>query len=266
MTIDSGKIAENPDLTAGGHFTEHVVTADMFTIRYWEAGEGDPLLCLHGAGGRMPNRGLDLLSERHRVIQLELPGFGAQENVVTESAEQMGATVQHLADALGLERFDLLGTSMGGVVACWAALHRQDKVTHLVLEAPGAFRPDTDPSIMSPKERMEAFHAHPERKVIIPEDPQLLQRNWPLISRLMGPLHDTDLERRLESLLVPTLVLYGSRDGLFGTEPGHVYEKAIPGCIFSIVDDAAHDIAGDCPETFARTVGDFLRHSTGSIG
>lgn len=246
------------DHQAGRGFTEHRLAADGFTTRYWDAGSGEPLLCLHGAGGRLPNLALDLLSADFRVIQLEFPGFGDEENFATESAEQMGATVLEFADALGLDGFALLGTSMGGVVAAWTALQAQDRVTRLVLEAPGAFRPDTSPADLSPEELFNAFHAHPERKVIVPEDPARMQRNWPLISRLMGPLHDAELERRLASLRVPALVLYGSRDGLFGTDPGRVYRRAIPQCTFSIVYDAAHDVAGDRPEAFAALVGDFL--------
>lgn len=247
---------------AGLGFTETRIDADGFTLTVWSAGDaadGLPILHLHGAGGRLPSLALDLLAEQTRVIQLELPGFGDEPNTRTETVQEMAQTVLRAADALGLDAFALLGTSMGGVVACWTAVAAPDRVARLILEAPGAFRPDRNPAEMSPDEIVRAFHAHPERKRIVPEDPARMQRNWPLIERLMGPLHDDDLEEALQGLDVPALILYGEKDGLFGTEPGRVYRAAIAHSTFTIVYDAAHDIQGDRPEAFAAMVGDFVR-------
>lgn len=254
--------AEAPQAPEAGLAFEHAtIEADGFTLNTWSAGEGAPLLHLHGAGGRLPSLALDLLvsDEGLRVIQLELPGFGDAENTRTRSAQEMAQTVLAAADALGLDTFSLLGTSMGGVVACWTAVAAPERITRLVLEAPGAFRPDRNPAQFTPDEFVAAFHAHPERKRIVPEDPARMQRNWPLIERIMGPLHDADLEAALTSLHVPTAILYGDRDGLFGTEPGRVYAAAIAHSTFTIVHDAAHDIQGDRPEAFAAFVGDFVR-------
>jgi pimeloyl-ACP methyl ester carboxylesterase len=239
-------------------FESGTVEADGFTVRYEVAGVGDPLVVIHGAGGLNITLGLQLLAESRRVFLLELPGFGDVANERTHTALDMAKTVLAVADALGLEQFDLLGTSMGGVVASWVATEAPGRVRRLVLEAPAAFRVDNDPSKLSPEELLAAFHAHPERKTITAPDPERQARSWPLVEKLVGPLHDEELATRLATLATPALVLFGSVDGLFGTSAGSTYKTLIPSCTFAIVYDAAHDISGDRPEAFASMVGDFL--------
>ena len=58
-------------------FREGFVEADGFRIRYVDAGDGPVLVHLHGAGGLRLHRGHDLLALKHRVIVMEMPGFGA---------------------------------------------------------------------------------------------------------------------------------------------------------------------------------------------
>jgi len=95
----------------GAAFRESFVEADGFRIRFVEAGEGLPLVYLHGAGGMHPSREHDLLSRHFRVIMFEMPGFGrSAENTRTRSMAELAETVAKAADALGLDRFNLMGT------------------------------------------------------------------------------------------------------------------------------------------------------------
>ena len=102
----------------GGAFREGFVEADGFRIRYCEAGQGTPLVHLHGAGGLRLNTAHDLLAERYRVIAVEMPGFGqSEENTRTRTIAELATTIVKVADALGLDRFDLMGTSFCGKAA-----------------------------------------------------------------------------------------------------------------------------------------------------
>ena len=106
--------------SAGRAFREGFVEADGFRIRYCEAGQGAPLVHLHGAGGLRLNAAHDLLATRYRVIAIEMPGFGqSAENIRTRTMPELAATIVKAADALGLDRFDLMGTSFGGKAALW---------------------------------------------------------------------------------------------------------------------------------------------------
>ncbi|MEV4581556.1 alpha/beta hydrolase [Nonomuraea jabiensis] len=238
-------------------FEERRVEADGFTVRYVEAGDGPPLVMLHGAGGLALNAAHSLLAQRFRVLAFECPGFQGEVNDRTKNGREMAATIAAAVEALGVDSYALQGTSMGGVIACWLAVQFPERLTSLILEAPAAFRPKRDPSAMTPEQFLAAFHAHPERKELTPPDPEAQARVWPLVERLVGPPYDTELADRLRELPVPTLVMYGTRDGLFGTEPGRVFKDLIPQCTYALVYDAAHDMAGDRPEAFADIVGEF---------
>ena len=62
---------------SGAAFREGLVEADGFRIRYMEAGQGTPLVHLHGADGMRLTPGYDLLCRHHRVVAFEMPGFGS---------------------------------------------------------------------------------------------------------------------------------------------------------------------------------------------
>src|SRR6266849_3060428 len=95
-------------------FREGHVDADGFRIRYCEAGEGVPLVHLHGAGGLRLTPAHDLLARHFRVIAFEMPGFGnSPENTRTQTMPELAATMARAADALRLDLFNLMGTSLG---------------------------------------------------------------------------------------------------------------------------------------------------------
>ena len=105
-----------------------------------QAGEGDPLICIHGLGATkasfLPT--VSALAEHHRVIAIDLPGFG-------DSVKPLGAaydaaffarSVLSLMDAMGIERAHLAGNSMGGRVALELGMTEPDRVGRLVLLSP----------------------------------------------------------------------------------------------------------------------------------
>jgi pimeloyl-ACP methyl ester carboxylesterase len=244
----------------GRDFIERSARADGFTIRYWEAGSGDSLVWIHGAGGPQFSLALDLLSRQYRVLVIELPGFGTSEiNSRTQSAAEMATTLAELIHALGLAPANVWGTSMGGVVATHLAVLQPDAVKTLVLEGPGPFRgPAKPPSERTPEEMAAAFNTHPERvayRIRTPPDPE----RWELVMKLMGPDHDTDLQERLEQIHVPTLAFWGVNDGIIPPAGGRIYEERVPSCSYVLIPDAAHDVQGDQPEAVAEAVGDFLK-------
>ena len=158
----------------GKAFREGHVEADGFRIRYMEAGHGTPLVHLHGAGGLRLTPGHDLLSAQFRVIAFEMPGFGqSPENTRTQSMSELAATMAKAVEKLGIDSFNLMGTSFGGKTALWLALQQSERVLALVLEAPAAIRPEgAEPPSGSPEEMARRLYAHPERvPPMSPPDP-----------------------------------------------------------------------------------------------
>src|SRR5438874_8400958 len=146
-------------------FREGFVEADGFRIRYMEAGDGPPLVHLHGAGGLRLTPAHDLLARHFRVVAFEMPGFGASaENTRTQSMPELAATMAAAADQLGLDRYNLMGTSFGGKTALWLALQQPERVLAVVLEAPAAIRQKgARPSSGTPEQRARQLYAHPDR-------------------------------------------------------------------------------------------------------
>jgi 2-hydroxy-6-oxonona-2,4-dienedioate hydrolase len=245
-------------------FREGYVEADGFRIRYLEAGEGTPLVHLHGAGGLRLTPAHELLCRHFRVVAFEMPGFGpSPQNNRTQSMPELASTMALAITALGLHTFNLMGTSFGGKTALWLALQEPTRVLALVLEAPAAIRPEgSELPSGSPEEMARRLYAHPERLAAIPmPDPVIQAKTRPLLLRLRGPDRDAELERRLPDLAAPTLVLFGTLDAVIPPAMGRFYKELIPPCHLVFVYDAGHAIGTDRPEAFTEVVVDFLeRH------
>lgn len=242
-------------------FTEHFVEADGFRIRYLEAGEGTPLIHLHGAGGPGLSRGIALLSAAHRVIAFEMPGFGTSvENTRTANMQELAATMADAIAALGIARYNLLGTSFGAKVALWLAARYPDRVVGMVLESPAAIRPaGAGPPTGTPAEIARALYAHPDRMPALPApDPAIAAKTRTLAMRLRGPDRDAALEACMRDIRVATLVLFGTRDTVMPPEMGRHYKEQLPNCHLVFVYDTAHAISSERPEAFAEVTLDFL--------
>ncbi|MEA2420874.1 MAG: hypothetical protein QOE60_3080, partial [Thermoleophilaceae bacterium] len=110
-------------------------------ISVLSAGVGpETVLCLHGLGGTkasfLPT--VAALSERYRVVAMDLPGFGDSDKPIgaAYNAEWFARSAFDALDALGLDDAHLVGNSMGGRVAIEAGLMDRDRVRGLVLLSP----------------------------------------------------------------------------------------------------------------------------------
>lgn len=243
----------------GAAFKEAHVEADGLRIRYLEAGQGAPVVQFHGAGGLALSRAHDLLAEQYRVIAFETPGFGQSPvNEKSRSMKDLAQTMGRAIANLGIERYHLVGTSFGGKLAAWLAVQEPERIETLVLLAPAAILPDD--WRMPPPERMaQALFAHPERMPPAPPpDMAVVSKQNAFIDRINGLVRDRELEDLLPGLDVPTLVLFGTKDGVISPELGRVYREKMSNCHFVLVYDAGHALAADRPEALTSVMVDFL--------
>ncbi len=123
------------DTTYEGTLRE--ISTEKGVLRYHEAGEGPVLLLLHGSGpgvtGWRNFRGnLGFFAERYRCLVLEFPGFGVSDDFGGHPMLDAQAAVPAFVDALGLERVDVIGNSMGGGVGINFAINHRDRIGKLV--------------------------------------------------------------------------------------------------------------------------------------
>jgi pimeloyl-ACP methyl ester carboxylesterase len=249
-------------------FREDFVEADGFRIRYREAGQGPVLVHLHGAGGPRLTRAHELFCRQFRVIAFEMPGFAqSPENTRTRTMPELADTMGKAADALGLDRFNLMGTSFGGRTALWLAAQHPERVLGLVLESPAAIRPEgARPPVGPPEEMARRLYAHPERMPpLAAPDPAVVAKQEALVGRLRGPARDPELERRLRDLATPTMVVFGTLDRIIPPEMGRHYKELMPNCHLVFVYDAGHAIGAERPEAFVDLVSDFLERHEGFV-
>jgi pimeloyl-ACP methyl ester carboxylesterase len=253
------------ELQPDADFSESFVEADGFRIRYCEAGQGDVLVCLHGAGGLRLSRAHAALAVRRRVVAFEIPGFGqSPPNDRSASLEDLARTMNAAVAALGIGRRALWGNSFGSKLALWMAIAQPDAVDSVVLVAPTAIRLDPPPSVPGPPPSGPAalLYAHPDRHpTYVPPAAEVEAKHRALVRRLMGPPRDADFEARLRTLETPVLALFGTEDRVAPCEAAGLYRSAMPNCHVVIVYDAAHAVDADRPEAVTTVVEDFLaRH------
>ena len=240
-------------------FAERKVLADGFEVRLLEAGSGEPLIYIHGGGGLHLDESHALIARERRFVGIELPGYGQSAvNDRTQDFDEMAQTLALVIEAAGVQApYSLLGTSLGGACALHVALHYPDRVAALALVSPAAFRPDGwGPP---PPERIaEALWAHPERATRPSLDPETIAKQSRVMERLLDSLDQDALRERLHQLAVPTLVVFGTADGLIPPEMGRIYREHMPNCSYILLYDAGHELGSDRPQAAAALIGDFL--------
>lgn len=115
---------------------------DPHRIVYFDAGEGETIVFVHGLGGNLTHWQLVApeLAATHRVIGLDLPGFG--ESLRPEAPytyDLMAGAVLGLLDRRGVDRATVVGHSFGGAVATLLALDHPDRINGLVAVNPAGY-------------------------------------------------------------------------------------------------------------------------------
>ena len=120
----------------GGGVQERYYDAGGVRTRVLEAGDGPPLVLLHGTGGHAETycRNLLPLSGHYRVLAVDMVGHGFSDcPEIGYSLDDFAGHVGDLLDVLGIERAHISGESLGAAVAAWFAITRPERVDRLVL-------------------------------------------------------------------------------------------------------------------------------------
>ena len=172
-----------------------------------------------------------------------LPEGLAQRYRVLEPEGDLDAAIA----AWGLERYALVGISMGASAAAWHAVQSPERVAALVLVSPLALRPAAGEASAA------RLFAHPEA-VALPT--AAVEEAW--WERRRGATHDAELESRLGEIQCPTLAVFGQEDALVSPPAASIYRERIANCSIAFVYDAGHAIAAERPQALVNLVADYL--------
>jgi len=228
-------------------------------IRIFEAGDGPPLVFLHGAGGLAEESPfLAALARRWRVFAPLLPGYGDSEG--GDTLPDMLAITLHSFDvieALGLTRPYLVGHSMGGMIAAEMAAVAPNDVERLGLIAPAGLwlddHPIPDLFATLPHELPELLFHDPAlgERLMAPDgdldNPKLLEafmirnaRQLTMASKLLFPVPDRGLAERLYRIRARTVIVWGEHDRMIPPVYCEAFRRRIAGSEIVMVPAAGH--------------------------
>ena len=139
LNLGVGFLAATNGTTGPGRLRFHRVRTPLGALSAVEAGEGPPLVLLHGLGGTklsfLPT--IAALGDRFRLVALDMPGFGDSDKPLgSYDPPFMARRIRAALDELGLERTHLLGHSLGGRVALEVGFEYPERIERLVLMTP----------------------------------------------------------------------------------------------------------------------------------
>jgi pimeloyl-ACP methyl ester carboxylesterase len=254
-------------------------------VRVAQAGQGAPLVYLHGAGDLGDwGPALSLLARDFTVYRPDHPGFGhSDDDPSVDSVLDLAFAYLDLFDRLGLDRPSLVGVSLGGWIAAQIAVLDPGRTAKLVLVDAAGLRAEVatpDTFTLSPLQQAELLYHQPEIRAVgvaaaekLTDDPVLFQRylrNRMATAHLAwNPyFHDPKLPGRLHRRTAPVLVVWGAQDRILPVEYAHRWAEALdtaspgtasPGTVrLEIIDASGHLPPVEQPDTFAALVREFL--------
>ncbi len=260
---------------------------DGVRVHYQERGSGQPLVLIHGYGASTYTwkDAFAILSNRYRVIAVDLKGFGftgKPDGDYTRRAQ--GELVVRLLDHLKIEKAILCGNSMGGEVSMNAAARHPERVAALILVdsagvtvpgtgsvSPGYLRtPVLGPLLAAIALTSSAMVRGGLEKSF--HDPAMITDDR--IAAYYRPLRtaggqrgaflarvqagDDPVEPKIPGIQAPTLILWGAEDRLIPLEAGRRLQSMLPHARLVVLEKCGHVPQEEMPQRFVLEVMGFI--------
>jgi pimeloyl-ACP methyl ester carboxylesterase len=289
VLVLSACVSVEPLEQARSDFSEQLIRTDGHLVYAAQSGHGDPVVLIHGFGASSYSwrKVAPELAERHRVVAIDLYGFGwtdrPQDRQHYSRDGQVGL-VLGVMDALGIEAAHIVGHSYGGAVSMALAADHPERVRSMVLVDSAAvdypvnrkrwFAPIRlfdwiyvrGLALRTGVARRAFEHAYYDDSQVTDELIEAyLERlrvegvagayralSWPL------PASQRPREIHYQELAVPTLVLWGAQDRIVSAEVGRYHAGLLPDCRFVAIEGVGHSPMEEKPAEFLKEVIAFL--------
>ncbi len=275
-----------------------IAGVDTFVYDY---GSGSPILFIHGYGDTADGWRMTIpeVITSHRIIAFDLPPFGRSEDPKRTNPTPLLVDFYkefflELYEKLGLKKATVVGHSLGGTVALELALDRPELVDRLVVVAPAGLgkhpplwwyflaylsKPMSalpiTPVDFAPRLVRQSVKSFAERLVVHnrSENGDKIRHlvNMHGTRKNLGKLlsagssmigeYDGSLRERCAELKPPTLGIWGRNDALVPVRHSNLFAEASPVVRNKVIDNCGHYPQVEHPETFARTLKQFMRKS-----
>ncbi len=249
----------------------------MSNIYVEDVGKGFPLVFVHGYLGssEMWNFQKEFFSKHYRVIIPALPGFGESHNVKSlDSINKMARQIIDLLDQKNIDKFNLIGHSMGGMIVQEITKLIGDKVNKLVCfatgsigEIPGRFETIDETREKLKKDGTDVSFSRVPKKWFVKGDKD---KNYFLCK---NAVKDVSLEAADNALLAmknwrgkedlkniknETLIIWGDKDTSYNFDQVDTLKKNIKNSRLEIFKDCAHNVHLEQPDQFNNLVQKFI--------
>jgi pimeloyl-ACP methyl ester carboxylesterase len=249
------------------------MTVNGIELEVLRRGQGAPVVLLHGMDTVSPKAPfLDLLARHVEIIGPSAPGFGNSPR--PDDFDTIYDLVHlHLAllDQLPYEKVTLMGLSFGGWLAAEVAAASCHKIANLILVDPVGIKIggreerdildvfNTNPAEVRRKSWADETKA-PNYDAMTDEELVIHARNWEALCLYAWHpyMYNPQLKQWLSRISVPTLMLWGDRDGIVTPDYGRAYARLIGRAEFQLIEGSGHHPEEEQPERFVQAVTGFL--------
>lgn len=243
-------------------------------FKYVEEGEGEPLVLLHGLFGALSNFKdlVDHFKLSHRVIIPMLPLFDL--SLLDTSVSGLAKHVQKFIDARGLDQVHLLGNSLGGHVGLVYTLANQSKVKTITLTgSSGLFehgmgetypkRGDYD--YIRKKTELTFYDPNTATKELVDEVYSIVNNRLKALKiiSLARSAIKHNLGDELNTITVPTCLIWGKNDTITPPMVADEFQKLIPNSEVHWIDKCGHAPMMEVPGEFNKILDGFLAKHKG---
>ena len=240
--------------------------------QYIDEGQGETLLLLHGLFGALNNwEGvINHFKQHYRVI---IPLMPIHEMPIKEAGcEGLTEYIEGFVDYKALDKFTVIGNSLGGHVALIYTLRHPEKIQRLILTgSSGLFENSMGGSYPKRgnyeyiKERVEYTFYDPKTasKELVDEVFEITN-SIPKVMRIIAiakSAQRNNMAKEIIHIKAPTLLIWGLNDTITPPEVGHEFNQLIPGSTLRFIDKCCHAPMMERPVEFNEIVTEWLNHN-----